>query len=259
VLTSKFAVLLLLLPLAIGGRYALHERATTDRVTFKEVVLLPPGKVLRQLNLGYHALTADLLFIRANLYYGHHILTDEQLPWLSDFVDTLLEVDPYFKKAYFWGAMVTLFPKREIDVIPPELVERANRLLRAGMRRFPEDHQFPLRLAFNYYYELSDADSAIPYFELAASLPGAPGWIRSKLVDLYTKKGRRELARKTLLGILAEETDPVLSGVLRARLALVMEKPERDELVAARQALVRKWKERYAYLSYDLFLLIREP
>ena len=255
----RLSLLTLALLLAVGGRYSLNGLPTADESGLKEVLLLPPGEVIRQLDLGHHALAADLLFIRTNLYYGQHILSDQELPWFADFMDILLSVDPQFKKAYLWGALVTLFPKRSMPDTPVDLVMRANRILEAGMRRFPRDHRFPLRLAFNHYYELGDADTAIPYFERAASLPGAPGWIRSKLVDLYTKKGRRELARKTLLGILADETDPVLSEVLRARLASVMEDPERDELVASRQALVRKWKERYAYLSYDLFLLIWEP
>jgi tetratricopeptide (TPR) repeat protein len=255
----RHLTLAVFLLLAGGARYALHETPVDDEAGHKEVLLLPPGEVIRSLDLGHHTLAADLLFIRANLYYGQHILTDQELPWLSSFIDTLLRVDPRFGKAYIWGAMVTLFPRRVMHYTPPDLVLRANRILEAGMRRFPRDHRFPLRLAFNHYYELGDADAAIPYFERAVATPGAPGWIRQKLVDLYTKKGRRELARRTLLEIIAEETDPVLSGVLRARLARVMEKPEREELVAARRELVRRWRDRYAYLSFDLYLLIKEP
>ena len=247
--------------LVVGGRYALHglSRGHTDESGYKEVLLLPPGKVIRRLDLGHHALAADLLFIRTNLYYGHHILGDQQVPWLTDFIDILLQVDPYNKKAYLWGAMATLFPKREMLSTPVELVHSANRILEAGMRHFPEDHRFPRRLAFNHYAELGDTVTAIRYFERAASTPGSPGWIRQKLVDLYSDKGQREIAKETLLQILSEETDPVLSNALQARLARVMEKTEREEILAERQALARRWRERYAYLSFDLFVLIREP
>jgi len=256
---SRLSLIALALLLAAGGRYALHGLPGTGESGCKEVLLLPPGKVIRRLDLGHHALAADLLFIRTNLYYGHHILGDEQVPWLADFIDVLLRVDPYYKKGYLWGAMATLFPRREMLSTPVELVHRANRILEAGMRRFPGDHRFPMRLAFNHYYELGDADTAIPYFERAASTPGSPGWIREKLVDLYSDKGRLEIAKETLLQILSEETDPVLSNVLQARLARVIQKTEREEILAERQALVRRWRERYAYLSFDLFVLIREP
>lgn len=245
--------------LAASGRYALYRLPVDGQHSHKEVLLLPPGKVLRQLDLGHHALAADLLFIRANLYYGKHIFSDQELPWFADFMDILLSVDPQFKKAYLWGAMATLFPKREMLSTPPELVHRANRILETGMRRFPDDHRFPLRLAFNHYYELGDADTATRYFERAAATPGAPGWIKQKLVDLYSTKGRVEIARETLMRIMAEETDPALSEALKARLARVMEKAEREKLMAEREALVSQWQQRYPYMSFDLFLLIRDP
>jgi len=245
--------------LAVGGRYALHRLPDSGEDGLKEVLLLPPAGVIRQLDLGYHSLAADLLFIRTNLYYGHHIFSDEQVPWLADFLKVLIEVDPYYAKPYLWGAMATLFPRREMPSTPPELVHRANRILEAGMRRFPDDHRFPLRLAFNHYYELGDPDTATGYFERAAVTPGAPGWIKQKLVDLYSKKGHWEIAKETLLRILAEETDPVLTEVLKTRLARVMEKSEREKLLAEREALVSQWRRRYAYLSFDLFLLIRDP
>ena len=79
--------------------------------------MVPPGRVLRQLDLGFHSMMADMMFIRANLYYGKHILTDEQLPWLDNFNDVLLDLDPDFKKAYFWAAMVTgSIPDSEVSV-----------------------------------------------------------------------------------------------------------------------------------------------
>jgi tetratricopeptide (TPR) repeat protein len=237
----------------------LHRLPDASEADLKEVLLLPPARVIRQVDLGHHTLAADLLFIRTNLYYGHHIFSDEQVPWLADFLQVLLQVDPYYKKPYLWGAMATLFPEREMLSTPPELVHRANRILEAGMQRFPDDHRFPMRLAFNHYYELGDPDTATRYFERAAATPGSPGWIKQKLVDLYSAKGRLEIARDTLLQILAEETDPVLSSALQARLAQVMEKAEREKLLTEREALVRQWRQRYAYISFDLFLLIREP
>lgn len=255
----KIVAFLLFLLLAGAGRYALHRARAGEEVSAKEVLLVPPGRVIRQADLGHHNLAADLLFIRANLYYGHHILGDEQLPWLSDFIDILLEVDPHFKAAYIWGAMVTLFPRRQMDYTPPELVRRANRILEAGMQRFQDDHRFAMRLAYNHYYELGDADASIPYFERAANTPGAPDFIKQKLVDIYSHKGRAALARETLLGILAETEDPLLNRALQDRLTALMPEEDRERLLQYRQALVERWRESYPFLSLDLYLLIGEP
>ncbi len=246
--------------LVIGGvgRHQLQVAPKNQAATGKEVFLTPPGEVLRRIDLGWHSLAADLLFIRANLYYGKHILSDERLPWLASFIDTLLELDPYFRKGYLWGAMVTVHSRRVVDFVPENLVLRATRILKKGLRRFPEDHRFPMRIAFNYYYELGDADRAIPYFARAAQLPGAPDWLKNKLVDLYTKKGRLELARRTLAEAVMETEDPVLSQALRDRLAALLSEDERAKFVASRRRLMEKWQSDYGYLPFDLYLLIRE-
>jgi tetratricopeptide (TPR) repeat protein len=246
--------------LVVGaGRYHLHVLPKDGEAIGKEVLLAPPGKVLRRLDLGWHSLAADLLFIRANLYYGHHILSDEQLPWLASFIDTLLELDPDFRKVYLWGAMVTVHNKRVIEFVPEDLIQRSTSILKMGMRRFPEDHRFPMRIAFNYYYELGDADQAIPYFERAARIPGAPDWLKKKLVDLYSTKGRLKLARQTLAELIMETEDPVLSQALRDRLAALMNEEEREKFVASRRAIMKEWQAVYGFIPLDLFLLIREP
>jgi tetratricopeptide (TPR) repeat protein len=224
----------------------------------KEILLVPPGPVLRRLVLGWHSLAADLLFIRANLYYGHHILSDEQLPWLSSFIDILIELDPDFRKAYLWGAMVTTHNKRSIEYVPEELLFRSISILERGMHRFPGDHRFPMRIAFNYYYELGDVDSAIPYFEQASQASDAPNWLKTKLVDLYSKKGRLELARLTLGELIMETEDPVLSKALQDRVSTLMSEEERLKFVASRQAIVEEWQSKYGSVPFDLYLLIRD-
>jgi tetratricopeptide (TPR) repeat protein len=240
-------------------RWLSAERAGSDPSRIKEVLLLPPGQVLRQIDLGYHSLTADLLFIKANLYYGEKMYADQETPWLSGFISSLIEVDPDFKNTYLWGALVTTYYKRQIDDVPLELVERANRILEAGMRRFPDDYRFPMRIAFNFYYEMSDADAALPYFERASQIPNAPRWIKEKLVDIYSKKGRTELASTTIKDMLLGTEDPTLIKTLQNRLQLLLTKDDSKDFISQQQTLISDWKQRYAYLSFDLYLLIREP
>ena len=257
--TWRAALFLTCLLVGGAGRYFLHALPEDVEDFTKEVLLVPPGQVLRQLDLGWHSMAADLLFIRANLYYGHHILSDEQLPWLSSFIDILIELDPDFKKAYLWGAMVTIHNKRIVEYAPENILFRAIHLLERGMHRFPEDHRFPMRIAFNYYYELGDVDSAIPYFEQASRTPGAPDWLKKKLVDLYSKKGRMEIARRTLAELIMETEDPVLSKTLRDRLVALMSEEERGKFIASRRAIMKEWQAVYEFVPLDLYLLIREP
>jgi tetratricopeptide (TPR) repeat protein len=240
-------------------RWISVNRAAADPSRIQEVLLLPPGRILRQIDLGYHSLMADLLFIKANVYYGERMYGDQETPWLPGFIKSLIEIDPDFKTSYLWGALVTTYYKRQIDDVPLELVERANKILEAGMRRFPEDYRFPMRIAFNLYYELGDADAALPYFERAGQMPGAPTWIKEKLADMYSKAGRRELARRVMSDLLSGTEDPTLIKALRHRMQVLLTKEETNDLVSKQQSLISDWKERYQYLTFDLYLLIREP
>ncbi len=221
------------------------------------VFLLPPGEVIRSADLGYHSLAADLLFIRANLYYGRHILGDEHMPWLDDFINILLTVDPDFKKAYLWSANVATFRKRGYEY-NKSYSEQAIDILERGMSRFVDDYRFPMRIGFNYYYDLGDAWRGIPYFELASQKPNAPAWLREKLVDLYAKKGRLRLARKILAELVMEADDPVLRKGLQDRMTAMMDDTRKEEISRRRATLINEWQDSYGYLPLDLYLLIRE-
>lgn len=254
----KGAVAIALAGLVGLARNELTAVSGDQSANLKEVLLVPPGETIREIDLGYHSLAADLLFIRANLYYGHHMLTDEQLPWLSNFVDALLTTDPDFKKAYEWSSLATLYYKRQIDFIPPELVERANRILERAMERFPEEYLFPMRIAFNYYYELGDWKRALPYFQQAANKPGTPTWIKTKLTDLL-KDTDPGTARQLLLATLGEGMDDTLDKAVSDRLAYLMAPDQREAVMAARERLNEQWRSKWDYLPFDLFIVVREP
>jgi len=251
------STLLIPVGLAAGGRFQLQRTERVERQSPAEVFNLPPGRVLRRLALGWTSLSASLLFIRANVYYGHHVLGDEKLPWLDAFVDTLLELDPDFRAAYFWSALVSKSRGRIVDSIPRQYLERSNAILERGYRRFPNDYRFPMRIAFNHYYELGELEQALPFFEKAVRLPGAPRWLAQKLADLYNKKGQLDMARRIIEHLVAQTDDPVLSRGLRDRLRALVERRQRRALLAARQVLVRKWQRDFPHISFDLFLAIR--
>jgi tetratricopeptide (TPR) repeat protein len=241
------------------ARWSIANRPGQDQSQLKEVILMPPARVLRMVDLGYHSLLADLLFIRTNLYYGEKILADIPSPWLKTFIENLIEMDPGFKKSYLWGALATIYFKREMNNVPEDLIVRANQILELGMTRFSEDYVFPMRIAFNYYYELGDVEAALPYLVKASVLPGAPDWINEKLVDLYKKKGRLELARLTLMDLLAKDSDPMIRNVLRDRLRAIMPTEEHQAILQELDRLAGGWKSSYPYLPFETFLWVQEP
>ncbi|HOX45762.1 MAG TPA: hypothetical protein PK668_19335 [Myxococcota bacterium] len=247
-----------LMGLAGLGRWGQLQYPSSEELRGKEVLLVPPGRILRHLDLGYHTLAADLLFIRANLYYGQHILGDESLPWLDTFVEEVIALDPDFAKIYLWGAVTSVYRRRVNTDTLPEWVQRANQILERGMRRFPQDSRFPMRIAFNLHYELGQADAAIPYFERAARLPGAPPWLRQKLADLYTREGNRELARRMVQELAMETEELQLGPALQQRLAVLLDEDTRAAVARGRERWLQGWRGSYEHIPLDLYLLLRE-
>lgn len=238
------------------GRWMLERSGGEPGFDAREVFLLPPADTLRVMDLGHHEVFADLLFIRANLYYGEHILTDERLPWLRDYVSTIIRLDPDFRQTYLWGAMVLLYQSREVSYLPPEQIDQANGILRRGLERFPGDYRFPMRIGYNLYYEMGAADEAIPYFERASRMPGAPSWLAVKILDLHTKKGRYAMAARMLEDQMSRIEDPELIRMLEERMKVVLDDSRREHVKRFWEELVARWHRHYDYCSFDFFLLV---
>ena len=47
---------------------------------------------------------ADLLFLRANMYFVSHLFSDRIFPWLDLYVDTILALDPDNPTVYEWAS-----------------------------------------------------------------------------------------------------------------------------------------------------------
>jgi len=157
-----------------------------------------------------------------------------------------------------WGAMTSVYRRRVNTESPVEWVLRANRILERGMARFPQDPRFPMRIAFNLHYELGDPEAAVPYFERAARLPGAPAWLRQKLADLYTREGNQELALRMVQELAMETEELQLGPALKERMAFLLDAEARAAVQRDRERWLAGWRAGFAHVPVDLYLLLRE-
>jgi hypothetical protein len=68
---------------------------------------VPQSEKIRPFLLGFHSVFADYLWIRTTLYFGGHIQTDRQYPWLVHMVDVVTRLNPNLYPAYeFAGLML---------------------------------------------------------------------------------------------------------------------------------------------------------
>jgi hypothetical protein len=168
---------------------------------------LPSSNTLRLASLGHHELAADLVAARGNVYFGTQILGKGQQRWLSQYVNTAVDLDPYFHRLYVSGAAMILYNGKTITV---EAVEAASALLERGVISFPLDWEIKFQLGFNYLFELPKLvgadDARIPQWRQrgveamrqAALFEGIPDWLPNLVARMLTKGGSEEMAIRHL-------------------------------------------------------------
>jgi hypothetical protein len=135
---------------------------------------LPQSEKIRPWLLGFHTVYADFLWIKTTLYFGGHLLSDRQFPWLVQMIDIVTRLNPDFFPAFEFGGLLI-----------PEVCKNPNAgriILERGLCSHFEKKwklYFYLGMLYNRYF--NDNGKAALCFAVAAQLPGAP---EEKLVKL---------------------------------------------------------------------------
>ncbi len=155
-----------------------YQAAVSDRAETAETSYVPPPIVLKVMGLGHQGFVADILFLRANMYFINHLFGDRIFSWLDLYLDTILALDPDNSAVYEWASQAVKFGQ----LISNESLERSNEYARRGIERFPDHWRFYFDIGFNYTVEWKADDpeqqeamrrKALPYFSVAAALPGS--------------------------------------------------------------------------------------
>jgi hypothetical protein len=165
---------------AVAGLQAMQER--------RQPLGLPPGvtgnvlyvrspEFMRRAALSYHALLADVYWIRAIQHYGGTKLTNDpnkQYDLLYPLLDLTTTLDPDFDIAYGFGSLFLSEPYPS----GPGRPDLSIALLQKALRAQPEKWRFREDLGFIYYWWLKDYVTAAEWFKRAGELPGAPNWLK---------------------------------------------------------------------------------
>lgn len=202
---------------------------------------VPDGEYLKVALLGYRRVGADLLWLQAVQAMGERKVSVEAGRWIYRILDVVTTLDPSFVRAYEAGgvALCTLV------VLP----EESNRLLEKGFRHNPESWVLPFLLGFNYYYELHDDAKAAEYFEAAAKLPGAPGYLPGLTAHLFISGQEPGRAVEFLSRMYDEATDENLKMFLAGRLEEAIVERDLRGLEAAVEAFRRAYGNSLQHLE----------
>ena len=160
---------------------------------------------LRRASLSFHALVADIYWIRTVQHYGSTKLSTEehkQYDILYPLLDLTTSLDPYFDVAYKFGA-IFLAEEYPAGAGRPD---QAIAILRKGLQAQPDRWQLAQEVGFVYYWWLHDYDNAATWFNRAADMTKAPGWLRPLAAVTLAQGGARATSR-TLWGEIASNAD----------------------------------------------------
>ncbi|MFH0812451.1 MAG: hypothetical protein V2A69_06385 [Pseudomonadota bacterium] len=175
---------------------------------------IPSGTFLKPFTLGFNQLTADYFWIKTISYFGDHLLSDRNYPWLYHILDLVTTLDPLCKWPYFFGGIVLS--------LEAEQVEQSNLILEKAMRYHPGVWNFPFYLGFNYWYHYNNPIKAASYIEIAAKLPGAPAYLKTFPARLYTEAGQRGAALQFLEEMLKKTQDPRMRAKIEKRIEEIL-------------------------------------
>lgn len=186
------AAILVLAPLThLAHRHTNAYRPAHDLQD--RILYLPSGDSLSRATLGLHGVVADLLWIRAVLYFGEHHgqrPAEEWYLWLYHMIDLVTDLDPHFTAPYKYGGLMLR--------ISDDWSDASSLLMAKGMRHNPNEWYFPFTISMNYYFDGNVDDAAI-YAQRAASMPGAPFYLPNLAASMLNESDQEEVALQFLL------------------------------------------------------------
>ena len=232
-----------------------YQEAMLDRAEAAETSYIAPPAVLKVMGLGHQSFVADVLFLRANMYFVNHLFGDRIFTWLDLYLDAILALDPDNPTVYEWASQAVKFGQ----LITNESLERSNDYARRGIERFPDHWRFYFDIGFNYQIEWQPADDeerqrmrdkALPYFSIAAMLPNSrmdPNF----LTEMHLQRNDVEMALFHAYNRYWEANEREKEA-LRGRIG----RYESHAAANGLEAIEARWKTSYSYMPMRLFELI---
>jgi hypothetical protein len=183
------------------------DATVAKEVARQEELLLPSGKVLKQMSLGYDALLADIYWTRAVQYYGSNAgIPGVKFPLLWPLLDITTTLDPHLTPAYRFGS-VFLSEQSPVGAGEPEL---ALKLTEKGLAANPQDWQMNATIGFLYYWYLKDYKKSSEAYLEGAKNPLAPGWLAMMAAQVVLKANATDTSKMIWSNIYNSTPNPAI-------------------------------------------------
>ena len=214
---KKFFISFVLICLA-GSIFFVHRKLQKIHPPEKSMEVymhIPSGEFLKPLTLGFNQLVADYFWIKTIGYFGGHLMSDRNYPWLYQILDLVTTLDPQFVWPYYFGG-ITLS-------VEAQQIEQSNLILEKARHYHPEVWKFPFFLGFNYWYHYNDPVKAAYYIKMAAQLPKSPVFLKTFPARLLSTAGQEEAALQFLREMGKNTQDSRMRAQIAKRIEEILE------------------------------------
>lgn len=260
--------------LALAGLAGASERLRAsahgnfvESQTYQDVYYLPPRAWLPVVSLGWDEALADLIWMRALVYYGDQFAHRGRVEFVHDYVEAMEELDPNFVAIYRWVGTAGLYRPQAIT---PADVERTLEIMERGAERHPDDGDLAWDIGAVLVFELppmledvpgaSDRarERGMPYLMTASRLGAAPEWAALSNASILARIGRTDQAARHLEEMYLATDDPATRERMEAAIRDLRQRTQAEAFLATIHEMEEDRRRHYPYLSPDLYILVGE-
>ena len=236
-----------------SGVSAVRDRVAPRGTVAGAMLYLPSPAVVSRLVLSYDALAADVYWMRAIQHFGGTRRAQggaKKYELLYPLLNLATALDPKFNVAYRFGAIFLSEPPPGGPGRPDLAIE----LLERGIQARPDNWRYMQDVGFVHYTSRHDYAAAAEWFDKAASVEGAPWWLRSLAANTRAVGGDRAGARALWTAIYqsADDNEWLRSDALRR-----LQQLDAMDAVDQLQRVVDDWVRGGAARPYTWEALVR--
>jgi len=227
---SKFLIFFTIIALFMGSFLVQCklDNLQSPLKTMEVYMYIPSGDFLKPITFGFNQVIADYFWIKTVGYFGEHLMSDRNYPWLYPMLDLVTTLDPQFIWPYYFGGIILSLEAQQ--------VEQSNLILKKAIHSHPDNWQFLFFLGFNYWYHDNNLLQAAFYLKQAAMQPNAPPYLKTFPARLYSETGQKDAAIQFLLEMEKNTQDIRMRAQIEKRI---------DEILKGKMKGLQKPKTRF--------------
>ena len=237
--------------------------------TYEDIYYLPPPDWLEVMSLGYRRALADLVWLRALIYFGDEFVNEGTVRHVFKYGDAMLKLDPDFRRVYRWVGVAAVYtPKGSSN----EFIQRSIEVLKRGSERFTNDGELAWDVGAMITYELlprlSKKDhpdyerlklEGNEYMMAAARLGAGPSWLVLTNATVLKRLGERDRELRHLEEMYALVRDPKVKVRIEIRLSLLRDRAYAEAFRSVHEEFEERRMRDFPYMPSTLYFLVADP